>query len=76
MNPALVHSSAICFVAIAFACCTQPRARPTGNSREATPRADAEKDPVLKAMLDELDRSMTQPAAPRIRQALLYPIPH
>ncbi|MBW8870223.1 MAG: hypothetical protein JF563_05535, partial [Acidobacteriales bacterium] len=24
-----------------------------------TTRADAEKDPVLKAMLDELDRSMT-----------------
>ncbi len=30
------------------------------SSRSRTTRADAEKDPVLKAMLAELDRSMSQ----------------
>ena len=39
-------------------------------------RADAEKDPVLKAMLDELDRSMAHLQLPGIREALLHRVPH
>ena len=38
-------------------------------------RADAEKDPVLKAMLEELDRSMSQLQLNGLREAVLYPVP-
>ena len=39
-------------------------------------RADAEKDPVLKAMLEELDRSMSQLQLKGFAEAVLYPVPH
>jgi hypothetical protein len=39
-------------------------------------RADAEKDPVLKAMLTELDRKHDPAAVEGLRQAVLHPVPH
>jgi TldD protein len=53
MNPLRLRAVASCTGLLAlFVCMPQLLAQPT--------RADAEKDPVLKAMLDELDRSMSQ----------------
>ncbi len=68
----LLRPSAL-FAAIVFLFTGLGASRPA--TAEAT-RADAEKDPVLKAMLEELDRSMTRLQLPGFEKPFFHRIPH